>query len=71
MLAAGIGLTHLGVLGSSQVATVLPVWFARAVIATNLAVAATVGVTVWRSREPLPAPVMAGDGPTRVREDTS
>ncbi|MGH8886393.1 MAG: hypothetical protein ACRDYX_14695 [Egibacteraceae bacterium] len=68
-LAVGSGLTHLPTLVSSQVATVLPVWFSRAVIAANLAVAASVGFAVWRGREPLPAPLPPGDEPTPATGD--
>jgi hypothetical protein len=55
-LAVGIGLTHLPTLASSQVATTLPVWFSRAVVAANLALVVLAGSVLWRGREPLPEP---------------
>ncbi|MPZ29303.1 MAG: hypothetical protein GEV12_23675 [Micromonosporaceae bacterium] len=60
-LALGIGLTHLATLTSSQVATVLPVAFSRAVVAANLAVIVSAGTAAWFGREPLPdAPATSG-----------
>ena len=43
-LLLGIGLTHVAALTSSQVASVLPNWFARAVTAVNLALLAPLAI---------------------------
>lgn len=56
-LFVGIGMTHFATLTSSQVATVLPAAFSRAVVAANLAVIVSAGAAAWLGREPLP------DGP--------
>lgn len=46
-VAAGVGLTHLPALVSSQVATELPVWFTRAVVAGNLVMGVLAVAVLW------------------------
>lgn len=58
-LMAGIGLTHLVVLTSSQIATVLPEQFVRAAIAANLALAVPAVAVA----------VLSGDARTPAYED--
>ena len=48
-LLLGVGLTHLNTLTSSQIATVLPEWFARAVTAINLVLVAPAAIAIASS----------------------
>ena len=61
-----LGLTHIAVLTSSQVATTLPEWFTRAVVAMNLALAAPTVVAILASGELRPA---AGDATGDMAEE--
>jgi len=54
VLVAGVGLTHLPSLTSSQVATLLPVSFTRAVVALNLALIMPMAIVAWKGQEPWP-----------------
>ncbi|MGQ0679793.1 MAG: hypothetical protein ACT4OM_09100 [Actinomycetota bacterium] len=52
-LALGIGATHLITLTSSQIATTLPEWFTRLVIASSAAVLVPAAFLAWRLHEPM------------------
>lgn len=56
VLITGVGLTHLPSLTSSQVATLLPVPFSRAVVALNLALIVPMAIVAWKAQEPWPDP---------------
>lgn len=57
VLALGIGFSHLSILSSSQVASLLPDWFSRAIVGANLAVAVPlIAVAVFTSQYDEPAP---------------
>ncbi len=54
-IAVGIGVSHVPLLASSQIATTLPEAFSRAAVAASLTILVPAGIAAWLTREPIAA----------------